>query len=144
LKYLEQHVSNKIAALVDKADGKKLCEFFSYGTNNLTQMTLGISRDDAGAFIPIYLDKGIFPVDPFKTIDEDGVGWLVKFSAVKGRTANADLSLSVCGEHGGDPESIKFFDAIGLDYVSCSPFRVPVARMARAQAALLRRRKSQV
>lgn len=136
--------SDQIAGLVDKADGKKLCQFFSYGTNDLTQMTLGISRDDAGGFIPTYLEKGILPVDPFKTIDEDGVGWLVKLSAVKGRTTNADLSLSVCGEHGGDPESIKFFDAVGLDYVSCSPFRVPVARLARAQAALMRRKKSQV
>lgn len=137
-------VSEKIAALVDKADGKKLCHFFSFGTNDLTQMTLGISRDDAGAFIPVYLEQGILREDPFKTIDEDGVGWLVRLSSAKGRSANTNLSLSVCGEHGGDPESIKFFDNVGLDYVSCSPFRVPVARLAKAQAAVVRRRKSEV
>lgn len=137
-------VSDKIAALVDKADGKKLCDFFSFGTNDLTQMTMGISRDDAGSFIPVYLERGILPEDPFKTIDEDGVGWLVKLSSAKGRSVNANLSLSVCGEHGGDPESIAFFDGVGLDYVSCSPFRVPVARLAKAQAAIARQKKSKV
>jgi pyruvate,orthophosphate dikinase len=137
-------VSNKIAALLDEDDGKRLCQFFSYGTNDLTQMTMGISRDDAGSFIPQYLDMAILPEEPFKTIDEDGVGWLVQLSAAKGRTANPNLSLSVCGEHGGDPESIKFFDRVGMDYVSCSPFRVPVARLAKAQAAILRQRKSRV
>lgn len=137
-------VSDKIAGLVDNADGKKLCEFFSFGTNDLTQMTMGISRDDAGAFIPEYLERGILPEEPFKTIDEDGVGWLVKLSSAKGRSVNSNLSLSVCGEHGGDPESIKFFDGVGLDYVSCSPFRVPVARLAKAQAAIVRQRKSKV
>lgn len=135
-------VSDKIAGLVDPADGKRLCQFFSYGTNDLTQMTMGISRDDAGVFLPQYLEKGILEVEPFKTIDEEGVGWLVRLSAAKGRTANPNLSLSVCGEHGGDPDSIKFFDQVGLDYVSCSPFRVPVARLARAQAAIARRRTS--
>jgi pyruvate,orthophosphate dikinase len=137
-------VSDQIAAIVDEADGKKLCQFFSYGTNDLTQMTMGISRDDAGSFLPKYLEKGILDEEPFKTIDEGGVGWLVQLSAAKGRKANPNLSLSVCGEHGGDPASIKLFDRIGLDYVSCSPFRVPVARLARAQAAIQRRRKSQV
>jgi pyruvate,orthophosphate dikinase len=137
-------VSDKIAALVDKADGKKLCDFFSFGTNDLTQMVMGISRDDAGSFIPVYLERGILPVEPFKTIDEDGVGWLVKLSSAKGRSVNDNLSLSVCGEHGGDPESITFFDSIGLDYVSCSPFRVPVARLAKAQAAIARQKKSKV
>ena len=133
-------VSDKIAGLVDESDGTKLCDFFSYGTNDLTQMTMGISRDDAGAFIPEYMEQGILPEDPFKTIDEDGVGWLVRLSAAKGRSANPSLSLSICGEHGGDPESIKFFHDVGLDYVSCSPFRVPVARLAAAQAAIQRRK----
>lgn len=119
------------------------CPFLSsYGTNDLTQMTMGISRDDSGIFLSKYLQKEFLKADPFKTIDEDGVGWLVKLSAAKGRLVNPDLSLSVCGEHGGDPDSIKFFDSAGLDYVSCSPFRVPVARLAKAQAAIARRKKS--
>lgn len=137
-------VSDQIAAIVNEADGTKLCQFFSYGTNDLTQMTMGISRDDAASFLPKYLEKGILDEEPFKTVDEGGVGWLVQLSAAKGRKANPNLSLSVCGEHGGDPASIKFFDRVGLDYVSCSPFRVPVARLARAQAAIQRRRKSHV
>ncbi len=135
-------VSDKIAALVDPSDGERLCQFFSYGTNDLTQMTMGISRDDAGVFLAKYLEKGILESEPFKTIDEEGVGWLVRLSATKGRLVNPNLSLSVCGEHGGDPASITFFDEVGLDYVSCSPFRVPVARLARAQAAIARRRRS--
>lgn len=131
-------ISDKIAAVVDPEDGKQLCDFFSYGTNDLTQMTLGISRDDAGAFISVYQEKGILEEDPFKTIDVDGVGWLVQRSCLDGRKTNPVLSLSVCGEHGGDPKSIEFFDKIGLDYVSCSPFRVPVARLATGQAAIKR------
>jgi len=131
-------ISDKIAAATDPADGKRICSFFSYGTNDLTQMTMGISRDDAGEFIPTYIEKGIYEKDPFKTIDEDGVGWLLHLSAAKGRSVNPDLSLSVCGEHGGDPASIAFFDKVGLDYVSCSPFRVPVARLAAGQAAASR------
>jgi len=101
-------------------------------------MTMGISRDDAGAFISAYQEQGILEEDPFKTIDEDGVGWLVRRSSVEGRKTNPLLSLSVCGEHGGDPKSIVFFDKLGLDYVSCSPFRVPVARLACGQAAIKR------
>ena len=101
-------------------------------------MTMGISRDDASAFIPAYLEKGILEEDPFKTIDSEGVGWLVRHSSVNGRAANPNLSLSVCGEHGGDAKSIEFFDKVGLDYVSCSPFRVPVARLATGQAAARR------
>jgi pyruvate,orthophosphate dikinase len=133
-------VADKIAAVADPADGSRLCSFFSFGTNDLTQMTLGISRDDAGEFIPKYKELHIFEQDPFKSIDVDGVGWLVQLAAAKGRSVNPNLSLSVCGEHGGDPPSIRFFDETGLDYVSCSPFRVPVARLASAQAAIKRER----
>ena len=99
---------------------------------------MGISRDDAGAFIHEYQARGILEDDPFKTIDEEGVGWLVRRASVEGRKSNPGLSLSVCGEHGGDPKSIAFFDLVGLDYVSCSPFRVPVARLATGQAAIKR------
>eukprot|EP00580_Thalassiosira_gravida_P018530 CAMPEP_0201657318 /NCGR_PEP_ID=MMETSP0494-20130426/600_1 /ASSEMBLY_ACC=CAM_ASM_000839 /TAXON_ID=420259 /ORGANISM="Thalassiosira gravida, Strain GMp14c1" /LENGTH=930 /DNA_ID=CAMNT_0048134141 /DNA_START=281 /DNA_END=3076 /DNA_ORIENTATION=+ len=132
-------VSDQIAALMDDKDGMPLCTFFSYGTNDLTQMTMGISRDDSNGFIPRYLDMGIFEDDPFQTIDEEGVGYLVKHSAMLGRSANLVMSLSVCGEHGGDPKSIEFFDKLDLDYVSCSPFRVPVARLAAGQARVKRR-----
>ncbi|KAL7543827.1 hypothetical protein ACHAXR_013220 [Thalassiosira sp. AJA248-18] len=132
-------VSDKIAALKDEADGKPLCEFFSYGTNDLTQMTMGISRDDSNGFIPRYLDLGIFEDDPFQTIDEEGVGYMVDVSAKLGKSVNPLMSLSVCGEHGGDPKSIAFFDKLGLDYVSCSPFRVPVARLAAGQARVNKR-----
>jgi pyruvate,orthophosphate dikinase len=131
-------VSDKIAASTDPEDGNKLCQFFSYGTNDLTQMTMGISRDDAGEFVPQYMELGIYERDPFKTIDTEGVGGLLHLSAAKGRSINPFLSLSVCGEHGGDAESIKFFDKVGLNYVSCSPFRVPVARLAVGQAAVHR------
>jgi pyruvate, orthophosphate dikinase len=132
-------VSDKIASATDPLDGERLCKFFSYGTNDLTQMTLGISRDDAGEFIPKYKEMGIMEFDPFKTIDQEGVGWLVRLSAAKGRAVNPDLSLSVCGEHGGDAKSIEFFDKCGLDYVSCSPFRVPVARVASGRSAVERK-----
>jgi pyruvate,orthophosphate dikinase len=132
-------VSNKIAALKDDEDGKPLCSFFSYGTNDLTQMTMGISRDDSNGFIPKYLDLGIFEDDPFQTVDEEGVGYLMKLSATLGKNANPHLSLSVCGEHGGDPKSIAFFDTVGLNYVSCSPYRVPVARLAAGQARVKKR-----
>ena len=136
-------ISDQIAAAIDPEDGKRICSFFSYGTNDLTQMTMGISRDDAGEFISRYIEQGIYDKDPFKTIDEEGVGWLLHLSAAKGRSVNPDLSLSVCGEHGGDPASIKFFDKVGLDYVSCSPFRVPVARLAAGQAASSRQAKAE-
>jgi pyruvate,orthophosphate dikinase len=111
-------------------------EFFSFGTNDLTQTTLGLSRDDAGKFLPDYVAKGIFEKDPFTTIDRDGVGQLVKWASVNGRKTRSDLKLGICGEHGGDPASITFFEEVGLDYVSCSPYRVPIARLAAAQAAL--------
>ena len=112
-------------------------EFFSFGTNDLTQTTFGISRDDAAPFLATYMQKGIVERDPFVTIDVDGVGELVRQAAEKGRKARPDIKLGVCGEHGGDPESIRFFEQTGLDYVSCSPFRVPIARLAAAQAAIL-------
>lgn len=109
-------------------------QFFSFGTNDLTQTTLGLSRDDAGNFLPHYVDNGIVPNDPFVSIDVDGVGELVRTACARGRSASPDLKLGVCGEHGGDAKSIAFFEEAGLDYVSCSPFRVPVARLAAAQA----------
>jgi len=111
-------------------------DFFSFGTNDLTQTTFGLSRDDAGKFLPLYIEKGIFPKDPFVSIDTDGVGALVRIAAEKGRSVKADIKLGICGEHGGDPSSIHFCESVGLDYVSCSPYRVPVARLAAAQAAL--------
>lgn len=111
-------------------------EFFSFGTNDLTQTTLGISRDDAGRFMGDYLSQGIFEKDPFVTIDQDGVGGLVKIAVEKGRQVRAGIKLGICGEHGGDPASIEFCGKAGLDYVSCSPYRVPIARLAAAQAAL--------
>src|SRR5690606_6627349 len=113
-------------------------EFFSFGTNDLTQMTLGFSRDDAGKFIAEYMDDSngtrerVLVADPFNTLDIDGVGELVKLGAEKGRTMNPRLKLGVCGERGGDPDSIRFCHSIGLDYVSCSPYRVPVARLTAA------------
>ena len=122
-------------ALVADAIAKD-AEFFSFGTNDLTQMTLGFSRDDIGKFLPSYLDAGVYEIDPFQSIDQTGVGQLVKMAAEKGRATRAGLKLGVCGEHGGDPASIGFFNKVGLDYVSCSPFRVPIARLAAAQAAL--------
>ena len=115
--------------------------FFSFGTNDLTQMTYGFSRDDATKFLPDYFEKRIFEQDPFQTIDQKGVGKLVETAVKLGRGANKDLHVGVCGEHGGDPVSINFFDKVGLDYVSCSPFRVPVARLAAAQAALTHKKK---
>ena len=112
-------------------------EFFSFGTNDLTQMTFGYSRDDAeGGFLLAYVERGILPANPFQTLDTVGVGQLVRIAVEKGRAARPDLKIGICGEHGGDPASIAFFDEVGLDYVSCSPFRVPVARLAAAQAAL--------
>ncbi|HEY4250777.1 MAG TPA: pyruvate, phosphate dikinase [Roseomonas sp.] len=111
-------------------------DFFSFGTNDLTQTVFGLSRDDAGKFLPLYVEKGILPKDPFVSIDVDGVGALVRIAAEKGRRVKPDLKLGICGEHGGDPASIHFCESVGLDYVSCSPYRVPVARLAAAQAAL--------
>ena len=111
-------------------------QFFSFGTNDLTQTTIGISRDDAGMFLGEYLSKNLIKRDPFVSIDVEGVGELVRIAAARGRETRASLKLGICGEHGGDPDSIRFCHDSQLDYVSCSPFRVPVARLAAAQAAL--------
>jgi pyruvate,orthophosphate dikinase len=116
-------------------------EFFSFGTNDLTQTTFGISRDDAASFIPTYQRKGIIVQDPFVSLDFDGVGELIRLAAERGRKTRPDLKLGICGEHGGDPSSIRFCEEVGLDYVSCSPYRVPIARLAAAQAAIDERRK---
>jgi len=113
-------------------------EFFSFGTNDLTQTTLGMSRDDAAKFLPDYIDQGILEKDPFQTLDKEGVGQLVDMAAQRGRSARPDIKLGVCGEHGGDPSSIAFFEAVGLDYISCSPYRVPIARLSAAQEAIKR------
>jgi pyruvate,orthophosphate dikinase len=112
-------------------------DFFSFGTNDLTQTTWGFSRDDVeGAFFSRYLEKGIFAVSPFESIDREGVGALVRTGVDRGRASKPDLKLGICGEHGGDPDSIHFFHEVGLDYVSCSPFRIPVARLEAGRAAL--------
>jgi pyruvate,orthophosphate dikinase len=116
----------------------KFADFFSFGTNDLTQTALGFSRDDVeSAFVPQYMERKIIDRSPFETIDKPGVGWLVRLGAWVGREAHPGLKLGICGEHGGDPESIEFFHRAGLDYVSCSPFRVPIARIAAAQAAVM-------
>jgi pyruvate,orthophosphate dikinase len=111
-------------------------EFFSFGTNDLTQTTLGMSRDDAGRFLPGYVERGMLPEDPFQVLDVDGVGKLIRMAVEDGRLARPGLKTGICGEHGGEPRSIAFCHQTGLDYVSCSPYRVPIARLAAAQAAL--------
>jgi pyruvate,orthophosphate dikinase len=120
-------VADKIAEIAD---------FFSFGTNDLTQTVFGLSRDDAGKFLPKYIEAGILARDPFVSIDPDGVGEMMRIGVEKGRSVKNDLKLGICGEHGGDPASIALCEKLGLDYVSCSPYRVPVARLAAAQAAL--------
>src|SRR4030065_771524 len=117
----------------------EVAEFFSFGTNDLTQMTLGMSRDDAGRFLPDYVDEkraGILKSDPFQSLDQDGVGMLIKIAIEKGRKAKKDLKIGICGEHGGDPATVEFCHKNGFNYVSCSPFRVPIARLAAAHAVL--------
>ena len=114
----------------------EVAEFFSFGTNDLTQMTLGFSRDDIGKFLPIYLDKGILKNDPFQILDQNGVGQLIREAVFKGRGKRPMLKCGICGEHGGEPSSVEFCHYAGLNYVSCSPFRVPIARLAAAHAAL--------
>ncbi len=127
----------RAALLADRI--AKVAEFFSFGTNDLTQMTLGLSRDDAGKFLPDYIDEkkgAIFRADPFQNIDQDGVGMLIRMGIEKGRTSRPRLKVGICGEHGGDPESVKFCHRVGMNYVSSSPFRVPVSRLAAAQAVI--------
>jgi pyruvate,orthophosphate dikinase len=115
----------------------QVAEFFSFGTNDLTQTTLGMSRDDAeGKFLTFYLEDGVLGRNPFETLDQDGVGDLMRIGVERGRQTKRELKLGICGEHGGEPRSVEFCHGLGLDYVSCSPFRVPVARLAAAQAVL--------
>ncbi|GBQ89306.1 pyruvate phosphate dikinase [Acetobacter nitrogenifigens DSM 23921 = NBRC 105050] len=144
LEYLIGTMIELPRAAITAAQIAEVADFFSFGTNDLTQTTLGLSRDDAGSFLPYYVDHGLLPKDPFVSIDREGVGGLVRLGAESGRSTKPSLKLGVCGEHGGDPDSIAFFEQVGLDYVSCSPFRVPVARLAAAQAALLRRKSAEV
>lgn len=136
---LRYHVGTMIeiprAALTADEIAKE-AEFFSFGTNDLTQMTFGFSRDDAGKFLPEYYEKKIFESDPFERFDQKGVGKLVELAVELGRKQRPDIHLGVCGEHGGDPSSVEFFHRVGLDYVSCSPFRVPIARLAAAHAQI--------
>ena len=120
-------MADKIAAQAD---------FFSFGTNDLTQMTFGYSRDDAGVFLPEYVEAGILPRDPFQVLDQEGVGALVKTAIEKGRGVKPELKIGICGEHGGEPSSVEFCYNAGMNYVSCSPFRVPIARLALAQAKI--------
>ncbi|MFI4965076.1 MAG: pyruvate, phosphate dikinase [Caulobacterales bacterium] len=129
-------------AALRAADLAEYAEFFSFGTNDLTQTTFGISRDDSGRFLNAYIDKGIFERDPFVSIDQEGVGDLIRIAAERGRAARPDVKLGICGEHGGDPASIAFCESVGLDYVSCSAYRVPIARLAAAQAAIGERGKA--
>ena len=126
------------AALTADEIGKEAA-FFCFGTNDLTQMTFGFSRDDSGKFLEAYYESKIFESDPFARLDQNGVGKLMKMAIELGKGVNPDLHIGICGEHGGDPTSVEFCDAIGLDYVSCSPFRVPIARLAAAQAAIAKK-----
>jgi pyruvate,orthophosphate dikinase len=123
-------------AALRAGDIAESAEFFSFGTNDLTQTAFGVSRDDAANFLTEYERRGIIEHDPFQTIDRDGVGELIGIAAARGRKTRPDIKLGICGEHGGDPASIAFCEGLGLDYVSCSPFRVPIARLAAAQAAI--------
>ncbi|MDE6366116.1 MAG: pyruvate, phosphate dikinase, partial [Muribaculaceae bacterium] len=119
--------ANEIATVAD---------FFSFGTNDLTQMTFGFSRDDAPKFLKFYKENGIIKTDPFEVLDQEGVGQLVRMGTEKGRAVKPELKVGICGEHGGEPSSVKFCAKLGMNYVSCSPFRVPIARVAAAQAAI--------
>ena len=141
---MQYHIGTMIeiprAALTAGAIAEE-AEFFSFGTNDLTQMTFGFSRDDAGKFLGAYYDKKIYENDPFAKLDQVGVGKLVKMACELGKSVRPDIKLGICGEHGGDPSSIEFCHNVGLTYVSCSPFRVPIARLAAAQAAIRNPRK---
>jgi pyruvate,orthophosphate dikinase len=128
----------RAALLADKI--AKEAEFFSFGTNDLTQMTMGLSRDDAGKFLPAYVEMGIYKEDPFQVLDQEGVGLLVEMGIKKGRASRPGLKVGICGEHGGDPTSVEFCHRVGMNYVSCSPYRVPVARLAAAQAVIKKKK----
>ena len=136
MKYLVGTMIEIPRAALTAGDIAKEAEFFSFGTNDLTQMTFGFSRDDAAKFLGAYYENKIYESDPFQHLDQVGVGKLIKMAAHDGRETRADLGLGICGEHGGDPSSVEFCHNVGLDYVSCSPFRVPIARLAAAQAAI--------
>ncbi|MBQ3174978.1 MAG: pyruvate, phosphate dikinase, partial [Bacteroidales bacterium] len=136
IKYLYGTMIEIPRAAIMADEMAKTAQFFSFGTNDLTQMTFGFSRDDIGGFMGDYLSKKILPADPFQTLDQDSVGKLVEMGIKGGRATNANLKVGICGEHGGDPESVAFCHKIGMNYVSCSPFRVPIARLAAAQAAI--------
>ena len=119
----------------------KTAQFFSFGTNDMTQMGFGFSRDDMGGFLPDYINKGILPEDPFQTIDQEGIGELIKIGIQRGRKGQKGLEVGICGEHGGEPRSVEFCHNVGMDYVSSSPFRVPIANLAAAQAVLKQKKK---
>jgi pyruvate,orthophosphate dikinase len=125
-------VADRIAAHAD---------FFSFGTNDLTQLTYGYSRDDVGKFLPLYLERELLPRDPFRVLDQEGVGELVRMGIERGRRARPDLKVGICGEHGGEPESVEFCHRVGMTYVSCSPFMIPTARLAAAQARIKAKRQ---
>ncbi|MBY0356353.1 MAG: pyruvate, phosphate dikinase, partial [Rickettsiales bacterium] len=136
IRYLVGTMIELPRAALRAGDIAQSAEFFSFGTNDLTQTTFGLSRDDSAGFIEIYKKRGIVAMDPFVTLDQEGVGELIQLASERGRKTRHDLKLGICGEHGGDPASIDFCQRLGLNYVSCSPYRVPIARLAAAQAAL--------
>lgn len=142
VKYLVGTMIEVPRAALTAAKVAASAEFFSFGTNDLTQMTMGFSRDDAGRFLPHYVEMGFYPDDPFQSMDQEGVGELVEMGIRRGRSVNEDLKIGICGEHGGDPDSVEFCYKVGMNYVSCSPFRVPIARLAAAQAAIKDLRKN--
>ena len=139
VKYLVGTMIELPRAAVTADEIASVAEFFSFGTNDLTQTTLGLSRDDSATFLPQYLDHGIFDQDPFQTIDRKGVGVLMEIAVQKGRSVRKNLKIGICGEHGGEPKSVAFCSELGVNYVSCSPYRLPIARLAAAQAAIAAR-----
>ena len=141
IKYLIGTMIEIPRAAITADEIAEITDFFSFGTNDLTQMTFGLSRDDAGKFLPLYLEKDLFEKDPFQVLDQKGVGFLVETAVKKGLEQKPDLHLGICGEHGGEPSTVKYLYNIGLDYASCSPFRVPIAKLAAAQAAIEKNNK---
>ena len=128
-------------AAMTAGDIAKEAEFFSFGTNDLTQTTFGFSRDDVGPILETYIKEGIISRDPFASLDVDGVGKIIKIAVEEGKKSNPQLEIGICGEHGGDPDSIEFFNKNGFDYVSCSPYRIPIARLAAAQSEIMKNKK---